>query len=66
MGDFQLHREQMESYAIRIPKAYEIDWNKINSFEEMKSVLRNFPLYINDTHEEFENLKQYLKEVGHV
>lgn len=41
-------------------KPYKIDWNKINSLEDLKFIIQNINIEFNESHSNFEELKKYL------
>jgi len=54
----------MESQAITLhfPKAYKIDWTKVETFEDMKKVMGTSNITIYDNFEHFETIKPFLIE----
>lgn len=49
--------------TMTLPKKYEIDFDKINTIEDIKQVLKAMDIAVFDHSSEFDSLKHLLKEV---
>jgi len=52
----------MEEHKLRIPKNYEVDVEKLKTFEDVLSILSCFKIYVSDSEPNFEKVKPFLKE----
>jgi hypothetical protein len=48
----------LNSYSF--PKMYKIDWSKIKTFSDLKSVMQGFNFYITDDTKNFKKIKKFL------
>lgn len=56
-----------ETFAIRIPKNYAVDFDKVNSFEELKNVIQilfvGLQIKISEDCEIVDEIREYLVEI---
>lgn len=44
------------------PTQYEVDWDKVETLEDMKLILKSLYIIIYDNHEDFKKFKHLLKD----
>lgn len=49
------------SRTLDIPKWYDVDWNKVKTFEQMKIILKAFQIKVPDNHQNIKELSPFLK-----